>query len=226
MKDEFIEDEKVDLLAAQNELEQHLASTELGFEVAVALKLEQRGIYDATRLAERKPEIYKACRTCLTRGVSPKTTAELLSLDIRTVNEVMAGLESENAITPYKTRVVSQLRAVITLAVDSLLERAAKGELSAIDIAILIDKVELLSGGVTSRVEHRATPEEEEALAFFEDLRKKALDVGMVLDAEVLPQTERAHQLGAPSSEMRSQLGAPKCDQGPESPPSVPSETL
>jgi hypothetical protein len=215
MKGDEIDDVKTELLAAQNELEQHLASTELGFEVAVAEKLEQRGIYDASRLASRKPEIFKACRKCLVIGVSAGTTADLLSLDIRTVNEVLTGLEAENAIPPYKTRVVAQLRAVITLAVDSLLDRARRGKLSAIDIAILIDKVELLSGGVTSRVEHRASPEEEETLAFFEALRTKAVEAGMVLEAEVLAQTgvPLARPLGIPSQQT-----PPPTDQGPESP--------
>jgi hypothetical protein len=217
MKSKDTDNAPVELLAAQNELEQHLSSTELGFEVVVAHKLEQRGIYDATRLASRKPEIYKACRICLMRGVSAKITAELLSLDIRTVNEVMAQLEAENAITPYKTRIVAQLRAVITLAVDSLMSRAASGELSAIDVAILIDKVELLSGGVTARVEHRASPEEEEALAFYEQLRKKATDAGMVFDAEVLPQTGALPE-PAPTIGILSQQSPIKADQGPISP--------
>ncbi len=100
MKSDGLNDQHNDLLAAQNELEQHLSSTELGFEVAVAEKLAARGIYDATRLAARKPELYKACRKCLLMGVSAGTTADLLSLDIRTVNEVLAGLEAENGSPP------------------------------------------------------------------------------------------------------------------------------
>lgn len=226
MKDELSEDENVDLLAAQNELEQHLASTELGFDVAVALKLDQRGIYDATRLQARKPEIYKACRKCLLMGVSAGTTADLLSLDIRTVNEVMTGLEAENAIPPYKKRLVKELRAVITLGVDMLMERARKGDLSAIDIAVLIDKVELLSGGVTSRVEHRASSEDEEAKAFYDQLCQRATNAGMVLEAEVLPQSGSTGRLRAPAVDILSQLAAEDGDQGPVRPPSITPKTL
>lgn len=195
MSDEI---ETPNLLAAQNELEQHLASTELGFEVAVAEKLEQRGIYDLTRLEQRKPEIFKACRKCLLAGVSSGTTADLLSLDIRTVNMMRERLEAENAITPYKRAVVQQLRAVIMIAIDALLERAKKGELSAIDIAILIDKAELLSGGVTARTEHRTAPEEEETLRFYEGLRTRSreLNSGMVLEAEIVSQKREALPIG------------------------------
>lgn len=193
-----------DLLAAQNELEQHLASTELGFEVAVAHKLEQRGIYDLTRLEQRKPEIFKACRKCVLAGISAGTTADLLSLDIRTVNLMRERLEAEGAITPYKKNIVVQLRAVITIAIDALLDRAKKGELTAIDIAILIDKAELLNGGVTARVENRASPEEEETLEFYESLRtrSKALGSGMVIEAEVIPQTREPLPLDTPPPDL------------------------
>lgn len=216
------------LLAAQNELEQHLASTELGFEVAVAEKLEQRGIYDLTRIAHRKPEIAKACRKCLLAGVSAGTTADLLSLDIRTVNQMRDKLEAEGSVTPYKKNIVQQLRAVITVAIDALLDRAKKGELSAIDIAILIDKAELLNGGVTARIENKVSPEEEETLQFYEDLRARSTKLcsGMVIEAEVIPQT------GAPAVPIPAPLAIAtelqqrpeSVDQGPERPLGTPAE--
>jgi hypothetical protein len=48
---------------------------------------------------------------------------------------------------------------VITLALDSLVERAKAGKISPIEVCALIDKVELLSGGATSRVEVVEDPE-------------------------------------------------------------------
>ena len=228
MKDDEDDKGPPNLLAAQNELEQHLASTELGFEVVVAEKLEQRGIYDLTRLRQRKPEIAKACRQCILVGVATGTIADLLSLDIRTVNLMRDELEAEGAITPYKKNIVRQLRAVITMAVDSLFDLARAGKLTPLDICMLADKVELLSGGATARVEHRASPEEEETLEFYESLRtrSKALGSGMVIEAEVIPQT------GAPAVPIPAPLAIAtelqqrpeSVDQGPERPLGTPAE--
>lgn len=185
----------VDLRPGQEDLEWKLTQPEFGFNVAIAEKLEERGIYDATRLKARKPEIYKAARKCLMMGVSPGMSAELLSLDIRTVNAVMRELEKEGAITPYKERTVWELRAVVTLAIDSLIERAKAGKLSPLDVAVLIDKIELLSGGVTQRIESRESEEEKESRHYFAAARQKMLAAAgqplppppaMVLEAEIL----------------------------------------
>lgn len=158
-----------------------VALTELGFPVDLAESLEKRGIYDTTRLRERKPEVYQAAVLCLGKGVSAKTTGELLGLDIRTVNAVLEVAEAEGSITPYKSRTVAQLRGIIGLGLDGLMEKAAKGQLSAIDLAVLIDKLELLSGGVTARVEQVTSREADEVGQFYAGLRQRA---GMVLEAE------------------------------------------
>lgn len=176
-------------------LELRLASTELGFEVAIAETLEGRGVYDLTRLEARHPLIYRAACKCIQTGVSAGMVADLLGLDIRTVNMVVHRLEAENAITPYKERTVHQLRAVVTLAIDQLIDRARSGALGALDVAILIDKIELLSGGVTSRSEVRVSDEERQSFDYF---RRARADLGLPMDleAEILPQ--RAALLPAP----------------------------
>lgn len=189
--------EIVNLLPGQQDLEWGLTQGDLGFDLVLAVKLEERGIYDATRLKARKPEIYKAARRCVQMGVSPGMTAELLSLDIRTVNAVMGELEKEGAITPYKERTVWQLRGVVTLGIDGLMERAKAGELSALDIAVLIDKIELLSGGVTQRIESKESEEEKESRRYFAAARhqlKQASEQasGMVFEAEILGETAGA----------------------------------
>jgi hypothetical protein len=188
-------EELVNLRPGQDNLEWQLTQPELGFEVAIAEKLEERGIYDASRLMTRKPEIYKAARKCLMMGVSPGMAAELLSIDIRTVNVVMGELEKEGSITPYKERTVWQLRGVVTLAIDGLMERAKAGELSPLDVAVLIDKIELLSGGVTQRIESKESDEEKESRRFFAAARQQlqaATGQPMVIEAEILPQSGRA----------------------------------
>lgn len=188
----------VDLRPGQDDLEWRLSQPEFGFDVAIAEKLEERGIYDTTRLKSRKPEIYKAARKCLMMGVSPGMSAELLSIDIRTVNAVMGELEKEGSITPYKERTVWQLRGVVTLAIDGLMERAKAGELSPLDVAVLIDKIELLSGGVTQRIESRESEEEKESRRYFAAARQQLqaatgqplpIPQPMVFEAEILPPT-------------------------------------
>jgi hypothetical protein len=134
-------------------------TTELGFPVDVAEMLEERGIYTAERLRARKPELVAACIKMLGHGIATKMVSEVLGIDIRAVIEIGRQAEAEGAITPYKERTLSQLRAVITLSLDSLVERAKVGKVSPIEVCALIDKVELLSGGVTSRVEVVEDPE-------------------------------------------------------------------
>ncbi len=123
---------------------------------------------------------------------------------------------------------VRDLRAVITLAIDSLLDRARKGELSAIDIAILIDKCELLSGGVTARVEVQSSAEEQEAAAFYDSLLKLAgaSATGMVLEAEIIPQIGAPGRRAAPAVAIQSQQSAKPGDQGPGRPSDTGEEPL
>lgn len=129
------------------------AGTELGFDVDVAELLEERGVYTAERLLARKPELVAAAKRLLGHGITTKMTSEILGIDIRAVLEIARIGEAEGAITPYKERTLRQLRAVITLALDSLVDRAKHGKVSPIEVCALIDKAELLSGGATSRVE-------------------------------------------------------------------------
>jgi hypothetical protein len=143
-------------------------TTELGFPVDVAELLEQRGVYTAERLQARKPELVAAAKRLLGHGITAKMTSEILGIDIRAVLEIARIGEAEGAITPYKERTLRQLRAVITLALDSLIERAKKGAVSPIEVCALIDKAELLSGGATSRVEVVEDPETAEFRRFLQ----------------------------------------------------------
>lgn len=126
-------------------------TTELGFEVETSV--EERGIYTAARLRHRKPEIAAACEKMLQSCVSTKTIASLLGLDIRTVGAMAEELQASGSITPYKERTLAQLRSVITLGLDGLMDRAAAGKIQPIEWCALVDKHELLSGGATARVE-------------------------------------------------------------------------
>lgn len=149
-----------------------MEDAELGFSVEIAETLEKRGIYTSMRLRARKPEVARAAEGMLGMGVSGKMISELLTLDIRTVNALREELEASGAITPHKERTLKQLRAVITLGLEGLMERAKAGNISPLEWAILVDKHELLSGGVTARVEH-VSQEDKEADAFMGFLRSR-----------------------------------------------------
>jgi len=123
----------------------------LGLEVDLAETLAARGIDSGERVKARKPEIHRACVKLLGEGISPKKIEDLLGLDIRIVLEFQADGEATGTIPPYKERTLKQLRSVVTLCLDALIDKAKAGKISAIEVCALIDKAELLSGGVTSR---------------------------------------------------------------------------
>lgn len=135
-----------------------VATTEMGLEIELADTLAKRGIYDVSRLRERKPEIYRATLKLLGRGIATELISELMGLDYRTVEAVRADAQSAGAITGYKQETLKSLRAIITLGLQGLLEKARDGKISPIEMCALIDKAELLSGGATVRVEHTEDP--------------------------------------------------------------------
>lgn len=185
------------------------SETELGFLVEVAEQLEQRGIYTGERLEQRKPELARACDKMLQYCVSSKMIAQLLGLDIRTVLARQEILAAAGSITPYKERTVAQLRGIITLGLDGLLEKARDGKIDPISMCALIDKHELLTGGATARVEVIDDRETDE----FTNMVRRAR--GMVIEAG-----ETSQKGGAPrglGSGRRTALEMPPSDyQSPE----------
>jgi hypothetical protein len=173
-----------DLRPGQENVEWQIQQ-ELGLDGWVAQETEKRGVYTAERLQHRKPELYKASRNMLEVGMSPKTIGRLLSLDIRTVNAVRDVMERENAIPPQKERTLKLLRATITAGLEELFEDVIAGrrKLSPLDLAVLMDKELLLSGGATSRMELVESPEARRFREFMEATVAKHR-AGMVLEGE------------------------------------------
>jgi hypothetical protein len=177
-------------------------TTELGFPVDVAEQLEQRGIYTAERLQARKPELVAAAKRMLGHGISSKMTAEILGVDIRAILEIGRLGESDGSIPPYKERTLRQLRAVVTLSLDSLVDRAKAGKVSPIEVCALIDKAELLSGGATSRVEVVEDPEVAEFRRFLAaQMRGMGTGAPEISATSALPPSAR-HPLSGPVIEV------------------------
>jgi len=126
--------------------------TELGFFVDVRRQLEARGVYDASRLKSQRPELYQVIARLLASGICGKE-------EIRTLCgvawETVAAVEADAAptIREFKSRLSVRLRLAISAAADRLLEQARAGELSAIDFGIMVDKLLLIEGEATARVE-------------------------------------------------------------------------
>jgi hypothetical protein len=165
-----------------------LATTDLGLEVEVTDTLESRGIIDASRVESQRPDIYRAAVRMLGYGIAVKTCAELLGIHRHTVLAIKDRAAAAGAIDPYKQGTVKRLRAIITLALDEMEHKAADGKISPIELCALIDKAELLSGGVTARTEVLEDPRAAE----FRRLMQQAATAG----PEMVTAGEREREKG------------------------------
>ncbi len=126
--------------------------TDLGLWVEVRDQLEARGRYDASRLQARKPELYRVIARLLASGICSKDEIATLC---GVAWETVAAVEQAAApdIRDFKRRLSGRLRLAISAAADRLIEQARAGDLDAIAFGILVDKLLLLEGEATSRVE-------------------------------------------------------------------------
>ncbi|HCN76535.1 MAG TPA: hypothetical protein DIT13_04970 [Verrucomicrobiales bacterium] len=167
-------------------------TTELGFAVSVAETEEARGRWpDLTRLEQRRPDILGAIVWFLARGVSVKTITRALKVSPCTVNRVRHDPKWKVAVVSESNGVVQKLDEILALTVDEVLAQAREGNLPSIfDLKLLFDIRQLLSGGVTQRVEVKISADEEEFARFLAQARAlPSPPNGMVFDAEFLPQS-------------------------------------
>jgi len=126
--------------------------TELGMLVEVRAQLEARGVYDASRLRARKPELFQVIARLLASGVCGKDEiARLCGVAWETVAAVEAAAASD--IRDFKRVLSGRLRLAISAAADKLIDQARAGDLDAIAFGILVDKLLLIEGEATARVE-------------------------------------------------------------------------
>lgn len=178
--------------AERARLERKLESTELGFTVAVGDELALRGEYSGDRFKERYPRLYNAAVLMLQDGVRPKKIAQILQIDIRTVNALAEKLEAAGAITPYREKTTAKMRAIVGLVLDELQEKALQGKLGTIDLGILIEKIELLDGRATSRHEIIVNGSDDD---YARAVRAARVPARKVIDAEEIPTKTPAPQL-------------------------------
>jgi len=169
-------------------------TTELGFAISVVETEELKGRWpDLTRLEQKRPDILGAIVWFLARDVSVKTITKALKVSPCTVNRVRHDAKWKEAVVSESKGVVQKLDEILSLTVDDVLAQAREGKLpSVFDLKLLFDIRQLLSGGVTQRVEVKASTEEEEFMRFMMQARlADKQGSGMVFEAEFLPQSAR-----------------------------------
>lgn len=166
--------------------------TELGFQVDVIEDMEREGRWpDLSRLEKRRPDILKAVVWLLSAGLAVKTICKKLSLSPCTVNRIRHDPKWEKAVVSEKATLVEMFDEVLVLKAEQLRDEAREGKLPNIfDSKLIFDMRQLLSGGVTARVEVKASQEEEDFMRFMMQARlADKQGSGMVFDAEILPQS-------------------------------------
>lgn len=179
--------------------------TPLGFEVLITETLESRGLYDLSRVRERKPELVKAAVKMLSLGVGVDEIADMLSLDVRTIAAIRDDAESTGAMPGHKEMTVRKLKSLLGLMLEKIEQKVKAGEFTITEAAIIIDKIELLSGGVTNRTETIITDDTEDFTRLVKQARARMVTEGK----EVSPKAATWVPLPLPDSQEVSNIPAP-----------------
>ena len=125
------------------------AEAEIGAE-----KLEATGEFSGERLLARRPEVYRAICRMSAEGLSMSAMARALGVSRNTVAAVQ---EREGiSIEHLKKELLKNVRTAARLSVERVVELVPtinNAKDAAIVAAVMVDKLQLLSGEATSRVE-------------------------------------------------------------------------
>jgi hypothetical protein len=187
-------------------------TTELGFETVVTETLESRGIYDLSRLEARKPELAKAAVKMLAKGLGVDEIAECLSLDVRTIAALRDKAEESGAMPGHKEMTVRRLKTLLGMMISKYEQGLSNGTIKpgALDLAVIIDKIEVLTGGVTNRVEVVVTNESDDFTRLIAQERQAR--VRMVTATEEISSNASRPALPPPDSNAGSELLNPTRD--------------
>ena len=115
---------------------------------------ESHGHFTGDRLYIRRPEIYRAVVQLLGQGVGVRQIARTLGVSTNTVSAVR--LREGSSIETHKIRAAESLSSFVAAAADRLRDEVhdiAIDKLS-VPLGIAVEKLMLLTGQATSRVEH------------------------------------------------------------------------
>jgi transcriptional regulator with XRE-family HTH domain len=152
------------------------AEAEIGAE-----KLEATGEFSGERLLARRPEVYRAICRMSAEGLSMSAMARALGVSRNTVAAVQ---EREGiSIEQHKKELLRNVRTAARLSVERVVELVPtinNAKDAAIVAAVMVDKLQLLSGEATSRVEK---------VEVSQDKLSEMLASLPLLEAEVVPVT-------------------------------------
>lgn len=131
-----------------------------------------RGIYTAQRFKEKDPHRYALIVAGLAQGYPKQQIAKAVGVAWETVRAVERA-EMAGSLREEKKGFADGLADVIELGIDGLKTKAQNGKLSALDVAVLIDKHQLLRGEATSIIETRG--EDPAVAAYLEHVRQMGL---------------------------------------------------
>ena len=152
------------------------AEAEIGAE-----KLEATGEFSGERLLARRPEVYRAICRMSAEGLSMSAMARALGVSRNTVAAVQD--REQFPIEQQKKELLKNVRTAARLSVERVVELVPSinnAKDAAIVAAVMVDKLQLLSGEATSRVEK---------VEVNQDKLSEMLASLPVLEAEVLPLT-------------------------------------
>jgi hypothetical protein len=146
-----------------------------------AERLEATGEFSGERLLARRPEVYRAICRMSAEGLSMSAMARALGVSRNTVAAVQ---EREGiSIEQHKKELLRNVRTAARLSVERVVELVPtinNAKDAAIVAAVMVDKLQLLSGEATARVER---------VEVSQDKLAEMLASLPVLEAEVLPLT-------------------------------------
>jgi hypothetical protein len=146
-----------------------------------AERLEATGEFSGERLLTRRPEVYRAICRMSAEGLSMSAMARALGVSRNTVAAVQ---EREGiSIEQHKKELLRNVRTAARLSVERVVELVPtinNAKDAAIVAAVMVDKLQLLSGEATARVER---------VEVSQDKLAEMLASLPVLEAEVLPLT-------------------------------------
>jgi hypothetical protein len=150
------------------------AEAEIGAE-----KLEATGEFSGERLLARRPEVYRAICRMSAEGLSMSAMARALGVSRNTVAAVQD--REQFPIEQQKKELLKNVRTAARLSVERVVELVPSinnAKDAAIVAAVMVDKLQLLSGEATARVER---------VEVNQDKLSEMLASLPVLEAEVVP---------------------------------------
>ncbi|HEY1051547.1 MAG TPA: hypothetical protein VGE39_17365 [Prosthecobacter sp.] len=176
----------------ETEARERRVVTELGLEVLVSDRLDKRGIHDASRLLERKPEVFHIIARLLAQNVPVRDICDICHVGEHTVQSVQDHPAGQLAAATQKEHFVAKLRLAASLGIEGIIAQFRTGDVSPIAWGIVMDKLALAEGGVTARTEVVHTSSgEDDYLRMVREAREAALALrppGMVIEVENLGQ--------------------------------------